>query len=227
MEKIKAFCNRCNTITNHSIKYSHQKEDIAEIDNNGTKEKHFIGSFSYQIIECKGCESITYKSIDFFNQFMEIDKNGMPKILNTKIFETYYPERLENSIVEKRIIGLPLMLRKAYQEVIQCYNFDLRILASAGLRAIIEGICNHYSIKGTLRERIDELGSIGLISNELAKSLHSHRFLGNYALHRLDIPEQKELKQAIELIEFTLETLFGIPEKHKELSSLITKRTAK
>lgn len=227
--KFKAFCNRCNTITNHSIKAEHKIVDTTDIENEGVIEQHYLGTYSYQIIECNGCESISFRIIDFLTNFMDIDEaSGEWKISNDKTFETFYPERMENSMVEKRIVGIPILLRKAYQEVLQCYNYDLKILCAAGLRALIEGICNHYKISGPeFKDRIDTLGSNGLISQSLATSLHTHRFLGNFAMHQLSIAEKDELKVAIELIEITMETLFGVPVKHKALEKKITDRVSK
>jgi hypothetical protein len=229
IKKIKAFCNRCNGQTNHTVKAEYIVDDTAEIENGGVIESHFLGSYTYQIIECNGCEAISYRNIDFLNNFMYIDDfTGKYEFSNGKSFETYFPERLENSILEKRIVGMPNLLRRAYQEVIQCYQSDLRILCSAGLRAMIEGICNHYKIVGNnLKERIDALGKSGLISAELSNSLHAHRFLGNNAMHQLSFAEKDELKDAIELIEITIETLFGVPERNKELSKKITERVSR
>ena len=179
IKKLKAFCNRCNVLTNHIVKAEHNIDESAEINIDGIIESHYMGSFSYQIIECNGCDSITYRSIDFFPDFLDMDEStGKWTVSNGKTFENYFPERLENSMVEKRIIGIPNLLKRAYQEVLQCYNSDLRILCSAGLRAMIEGICNYYQINGqTLKDRIDALGKNGLISTELSKSLHAHRFI--------------------------------------------------
>lgn len=229
IKKFKAFCNRCNGLTNHIVKAEHNIDESAEIDNDGVIESHYLGSFSYQIIECNGCDSITYRSIDFFPDFLDMDEStGNWTVSNGKTFETYFPERLENSMIEKRIVGIPNLLKRAYQEVLLCYNSDLRILCSAGLRAMIEGICNHHQINGqTLKDRIDALGKNGLISTELSKSLHAHRFIGNNALHQLSFAEKNELKDAIELIEITMENLFGVPDRHKELSKKITDRVSK
>jgi hypothetical protein len=229
IKKFKAFCNRCNGLTNHIVKAEHNIDESAEIDNDGVIESHYLGSFSYQIIECNGCDSITYRSIDFFPDFLDMDEStGNWTVSNGKTFETYFPDRLENSMIEKRIVGIPNLLKRAYQEVLQCYNSDLRILCSAGLRAMIEGICNHHQINGpTLKDRIDALGKNGLISTELSKSLQAHRFIGNKALHQLSFAEKNELKDAIELIEITMENLFGVPDRHKELSKKITDRVSK
>lgn len=224
--KSKAFCNRCNVATNHTVKAEYKIDDTAEVENDGIIESHYLGTYFYQIIECNGCDAISYRSIDYLHNVMDIDEaSGEWVNSRGKTFESFFPERLKDAMVEKRIVGIPNLLRKAYQEVLQCYNADLRILCAAGLRAMIEGICNHYKIGGqSLKDRIDALGKNGLISSELSKALHTHRFLGNFAMHQLLFAEKDELKDAIELIEIAVETLFGVPERNRVLSKKITDR---
>jgi hypothetical protein len=41
------------------------------------------------------------------------------------------------------------------------------------------------------------------------------------------MPEKEELKNAIELLELALETLYGVPERHKILTELIKNRKLK
>jgi hypothetical protein len=41
------------------------------------------------------------------------------------------------------------------------------------------------------------------------------------------LQRKNELKDAIELIEITMENLFGVPDRHKELSKKITDRVSK
>ena len=227
--KFKAFCNRCNTKTNHSVITEHNYNDIEETKNDGVIQSHLIGSFSFQIIECNGCDIISYRSLVYLSNFLDVNETtGQLKVSKGKTFETFYPERIENLIIEKRIVGIPIVIRKAYKEVLECFNNDLRILCSAGLRAMIEGICNHFKIRSKdLKGKIDTLGANGLIGKELANSLQSHRLLGNNALHELWIAERDELKVAIELMEITMETLFGVPERHKELTKKISTRLTK
>jgi hypothetical protein len=228
-DKLKVFCNRCNTTTNHILKCEHKVDDIAEIDNDGIDETHLVGSYFYQIIECSGCETITYKNVELFTSFMEVDETTKNiKFTDNKTFETFFPERMKDLLTEKKISGLPSLLRKAYREVIDSYNYDLRILCAGGLRAIVEGICSHYSIGATyLKDRIEGLSQNGLISKELGESLIIHKLLGDFALHRLVVPDKQELESAIHLIELTLETLFGVPDHHNKLKELITKRISK
>lgn len=227
--KIKVFCNRCNTETNHSIKCEHNIEDTVEVQYDGNLENLHFGTYTYQIIECNGCESISFRISDNIPNYFEIDeKTGKPIFSINKPLITIYPERLNNSLPEKKIIGLPLLLKKAYREVIDGYNYDQRILCAAGLRAIVEGICTNHNINGRyLKDKINSLAENGLISKELSESLKVHKLLGDSALHRLDIPEKYELESAIHLIELTLETLYSVPIHHKDLKSLVVKRISK
>jgi hypothetical protein len=224
-EKLKVFCNQCNTNTNHTIKCEHKVNDIVKIELDGEFEEHFIGTYLYQIIECNGCETISYRSVDSFNDFVDFDtEKGLIKN-GTKTFQTVYPERLTDALIEKKIVGIPILLRKTYSEVIDSYNFNHLILCAAGLRAIVEGICTHYGFEGQyLKDKINQLGDNGFISKDLSESLNLHKNLGNHALHRLIMPEKSELKSAIHLLELTLETLFGVPDRHQKLKNAIKKR---
>jgi len=224
IDKFKAFCNHCNTTTNHHVKLEHKIDDV--VDDEETSMQHYIGSYRYQIIECNGCETISYRSVDYFPTFAELNETGKIVISGSKTFETFYPERIKDQLGEKKVINLPTIIRKAYREVIDAYNFDQSILCAAGLRAIVEGICAHFNIGGkNLGEKTQGLSS--LIGSELSEALKIHKSLGNYALHRLDVPDKIELQEAIHLIEHTLETLFEIPIRSKKLNENFTTRVTK
>lgn len=227
--KTRIQCNRCNQVTNHEVVYEYKKPEIIEIEaKTGLKEQHHLGTYSYLIVECLGCDSVSYLTRDDIRSFMEQDESGKFNIAQNKVFEKIYPERAGNFIAAKKIIGVPVMIFKAYQEVIDCYNNELRILCAGGLRVIIEGVCNHFGIKGnTFGDRIDELSQSKLLSSKTAKALHIHRFVGNFALHRLEMPEKDELKTAIEIVEHTLVELFELPIKENNLSKMITARVGK
>lgn len=221
-DKFKAFCNHCNTITNHHVKLEHKIDDVVD----DQEIQHYLGTYKYQIIECNGCETISYRSVDYFPTFGELNKEGKIVISNSKTFETFYPERIKDQLAERKIVNLPTIIRKAYREVIDAYNFDQNILCAAGLRAIVEGICAHYKINSkTLGEKIDLLNP--LIGKELSEALKIHKSLGNYALHRLDIPEKVELEEAIHLVEHSLETLFEIPIRSQKLRESLNTRITK
>jgi hypothetical protein len=92
----------------------------------------------------------------------------------------------------------------------------------------IEGVCKYLSIGGkTLSDKLKNLEQNGFLNKELAQALENHKFLGNEALHRMETPGKEELKVAIELLELTFESIFGIPERRKVLNDEISKRISK
>lgn len=225
--KIKAFCNWCKNATNHTVKAQHNVTDIAEYENEGITHSQLMGITSFQIIECNGCESVSYRTVDDSHaQTLTINQGTREfEIIAPQTFETYYPERLRDWLVEDKIVGIPQLIRKAYREVIDCYNYDLTIMCSAGLRAVVESVCRHFRADGrTLQAQIDSLKANNRISSDLAEALHAHRWLGNEAVHNLFVLDKAEIKTAIELLEITLKTLFSVPSRRIDLADKMTKR---
>lgn len=99
--------------------------------------------------ECMGCETITFikeyddSSMHFFhpeeNELIEIDDIQIfpPKPLTTK----------DGHYEIKSFQHLPELLATLYKQVVANYELKYYLLAAAGLRMIIEGICNERSIK--------------------------------------------------------------------------------
>ena len=222
---LKIFCNWCSIDTNHVIIKEHKINQFHTNKKDG--KKSLLVTYSYQIIQCAGCDSISFRSLTFAPKSLERNSDGELVIIDNRSIEEIYPERRNNLMHEKKIFGIPFLIRKAYKEVVENYNLGNYILCSAGLRAIVEGICNHFSIKPKyLKDRIEDLSKVGLISNELAESLKIHKFLGDKALHTLEIADSEELKASIQLLELTLETVFEAPTRHKKLREVLTKRVA-
>lgn len=132
-----------------------------------------------------------------------------------------------------------------YEQLVDCFNRGSRILCAAGLRALVEGICAAQNIVdgpvqvsakggGTRWERkknleglIEGLKEKGLVTAAHALMLHEHRYLGNAAVHELDEPTSEELRLAIEIVEHTLDQLYGLSEKANRLRRATAKRKNK
>ena len=128
----------------------------------------------YRLWVCAGCEHATLE-VCYTNTGM-VEENGM---YNTNT--TYFPKRTEYNVAGKRFDQLPEKLDKMYRESIMAFNDGLNVLCAAGLRAVVEGICEDKGVQGkTLEKRIDALVSI--LPENIVASLHSFRFIGNTAL---------------------------------------------
>jgi hypothetical protein len=196
--------------------------DDEEIENG----RYSISWFDdYQIIMCRGCDTISFRQISWFSEDWNPYHNG----------ETYYqyPERkLKKSLEIQR---LPSEVDSLYHEVIDAYNVGAYTLAAGGLRALIEAVCSTKGIKKgnvpneksdgsiefkrktNLEGKIFGLQESGYISIKQIDVLHELRFLGNVALHEIKKPAQDQIEVAFKIIESLLENIFGMEHKSKML----------
>ncbi len=142
------------------------------------------------------------------------------------VFE-YFPERSENSLVPKPYSKLKPALAAIYKEAITCYNGKAPILCAAGLRALLEGICQDKRIKGkNLKARIEGLQT-RLPNKNIIRNLHHFRFMGNDAVHELAAPKSNELALAIGVIEDLLSFFYELDYKASQLREMRRKKKAK
>ena len=164
---------------------------------------------TWEIIQCVGCELAS------FRELLSTSEEWEPT-------ETRYPEADKDRLAVKSFRQAPDNIKRIYNESIRSFNIGNFILCAVGLRAVIEGICkdtmrNCEDAKKNLKEKIDALHEQGILSKKHAEILHEFRFIGNEAVHELSAPPKDDLKAAIEIVEHTLEYLYGLPEKGDRL----------
>ena len=213
-ETIRTRCNKCEKEMNHQILMDYCKRGTVVLDSDYDfryGKIDYTGNFSndYQIIKCSGCDTISYRSYIYFSEYQnDIDDDGTR--------EERYPTLLRRT--EKELKHMPSSLIQIYEEVIMTYNNNCFILCAAGIRALLEGICNNKGITANvLRIKILNLREQGFISPQHENILHKLRFLGNDALHDLQTPTQKEVDSALDIIEHIIESLYEILGKAKNL----------
>jgi hypothetical protein len=228
---VSVYCIECKRSTRHLVTVS--------LDKTGSESDSREGwsvdwSDRYQVIECQGCETVSFRHQNWFSEAQGFDDDGTT--------ERLYPIRNKDAINAKPYHNVPSNLRRIYTELIDCFNNDSPTLCAAGLRALVEGICAQQGIvdgpveipakgggtqivrKENLEGRISGLQENGLLTQPSAQTLHEHRYLGNSAVHELARPAANELKLAIEIVEHVLEQLYELPEKAAELRHAIARR---
>jgi hypothetical protein len=198
MQKTKIiYCNRCKEQTNHVLLGSHCR----------TYHYDYSTEVTYSFWICAGCDSATLEAAWISSVMSEEEYADY-------IF--YYPPRAIQDLIRKVFKQLPKPLTLLYEEVIKAFNHQLHLLCAAGLRALIEGICQDKQIKGaTLEKKINGLESI--LPKNIVEHLHGFRFLGNKAMHELDLPQRDNLKIAIEVSEDLLNFLYELDYKASQL----------
>jgi hypothetical protein len=160
------------------------------------------------IIKCCGCDSIS-----FYNKYIDIeagmyDIDGEWQSVET---EKQYPEINENIVEIKDFHLVPSIVSQIYKETIASIKSKSYIIAGAGMRAIIEAVCNDKDINGRdLKTRIGKMVSMGIISKDDGKKLHGIRFLGNDAVHDIKPATPDELHMALRIVTHLLETVYTL-----------------
>lgn len=241
-EIIWELCPKCKRRNKHEIIEAVTRETVDHENNEFDVISESYGNSYretsiFQIIECRGCGTISYKQFK-----ISTTNDGGP----IKSDEKLYPMRDITSIDFKDFgPKIPEKIKVLYREVILSFNNKLGVLCAAGIRAIIEGICNEKNIEGgninrkdkgtglpktdpegnlkleyskNLDGKIEGLSEKGYITKNYASTLHDLRFLGNKAVHQLDKPNDEFLKLAIDIVEHTLSSIYEIEIKAQKLA---------
>lgn len=233
-EIIKAICIKCVRETRHQVVTSFAKKGKEHCGGGYTIE--WIDA--YQVIQCQGCSELTFrKESSNSEDYIQVDDEEY----EYDVHVTLYPSRTIFMRPAKDFNEVPIPLRTLYAQIIDAYNNDSFILATAGMRALVEGMCSQLKIidgpvigdnqqverKKDLRGKIFGLHEKGYLTKGGANFLHEHRFMGNDAIHQLRKPSREELTIALDILEHCLDEVFVIPAKANELAQSRKKRNAK
>ena len=206
-------CRSCHGLTKHEMLFKHDVE---------TTPWDYHEKTSWQVLRCLGCESIRFRT---WNEDYELsikeDHEGNPIYLTT---ESLYPRSLPSHKPLQNLRFVPELIRNAYNQSVTALGEQANILASIGLRACVEAVCNHLKISGSsLDKRIDSLFKAGHVSNTDKRRLHAIRFLGNDAAHEIKEPEERDLLIALDIVDHLLNSVFILERRARRLESVVEK----
>jgi hypothetical protein len=203
---ILAICGECGRRTEHKILTA-----VTSVD--GTPDDSIQFRDEYLTIQCRGCKTVSFCRESINSD--DTDDEGQP-ITTMKLF----PGRIAGRPPLEDLYHLPGGLRMIYEETRSTLMDSLPILSGIGIRAIVETVCNDQKATGrNLVAKIEDLVKLNLISKQEAGILHSLRFMGNEAAHKVKIHSGKDLNLAFDIVEHLLKTVYLLPEQAKELPS--------
>ncbi|WP_082877441.1 DUF4145 domain-containing protein [Comamonas thiooxydans] len=209
--KTKSHCRHCGQDTNHSILSEH----------NESSRDEYAYTRTYQIIECLGCETKSFRDIleetEHAYQIAE-DEWEVPTSI------TIYPRFIKNHRSINGEYYIPSLVGEIYREVLLALKEEALVLAGLGLRGTVEAVCNDLNIDGrNLEVRISKLASAGYISRKDAERLHGIRFMGNDAAHEIKKPDQTQISVALKIVEHLLSSVYILEEEVQgKIDTLIT-----
>jgi hypothetical protein len=201
-------CLSCAGYTNHVV--------LTSITNLWNDEGPDISGRSiYEIVECKGCNRISFRNSSTNSEDYDYSSDGEMIPCET---ETLYPNRLASRKEINDLFDLPDNIRKIYKETHSVLSMQLNTLSGAGIRMLIEAVCDEKETKGNnLMEKINDLVEKCILTKDGADILHDTRLLGNRSVHELATPKPEELDVAIKIVENLLNNVYIIPNKAKIL----------
>jgi len=142
---------------------------------------------TWQTLRCLGCLTLSFSHInEDFDNVEEDEKGNVRHAVNVRV----YPGVVSNHRGLQGAYYLPELIQKVYSQTVKALSERATVLASIGLRACIEAVCNDLKLSGAnLEKRIDSLYKAGHVSNGDRKRLHAIRFLGNDAVHEIKEPK--------------------------------------
>ncbi len=219
------WCNSCNTETWH-VQLSHHSASKIIYDDievrPGETERMVVSQYDedWGVLQCLGCDNITIK------------KKTHDQITGDNYWR-YYPERPKTGREEKFFLKIPRHLSQIYTEVVKAYNQNLLVLCAGGIRALLEGLCVDKKItKGTtssgqIRENLEGKinGLQDIVPANIVKNLHGLRFLGNKALHELEVPNKRDLELALTVIEDILNVVYDLDYRAGSLHKSVKRKS--
>lgn len=204
-EKLKVVCRECCRETIHIIAASYMESGSEDVGGGHSVD----WTCENQVIQCLGCESVSFRVVSTCSEDYHVDEDGMEYIETIK----YYPGRAE------RLKGintclLPAMVQPIYEETVLAIENEQNVLAGIGVRALIETICKDQEAEGKdLYHKINSLKDKSILTSEGAETLHKLRILGNSAAHEVKAHNKEQLFLALQIIDHMLDGTYIIPHQ--------------
>lgn len=213
MEKIKSYCPQCKFKTNHTKLYEAKEGCDDSNDYTLSWYKKFI------TLKCNGCDNIQFKT-EYGDENMFDYFRGREHYYTE---DFYYPSFIEGRQIIDFHEMIPDKIQNVYVETYEAIKIRAYLLAGVGLRAIIEAVVLEQNIKGrNLEEKIENLLIDKFITVKDANLLHSIRFLGNDAVHEMEVPSKNKIYIALNIVEQLMINLYTIDVGAKQnLDTLI------
>jgi len=200
-------CVACQNETRHHVLLSLKRS---------TEDGDWWRVETYQIIQCRGCGSPTFRYERTDPDSQQTDGETGESFSASEV--SLYPYRdTKPELAKARFF--PLGVQTVYREVLLAIGAHIPVLAAVGLRTLVEAACRDLGAAGNLKSMIEGLATKGILRAEEAEILHLLRDAGNASAHEARAFTQGELLNALTMVEHILTTVYLLPHHRRELPS--------
>lgn len=137
--RIRTHCNECSGLTNHQTLFS-KSVVVDRIDVDSKKFKLTKCEEEYCVVECLGCNSLSFLIISTF-EGKESKVENLPDS-----YDSY--NSLLGSLADEDVVQLPKVIHDLYTEVEEAIDNYSLVLAGIGLRTLVEAVCIYQIFQG-------------------------------------------------------------------------------
>ncbi|TMH66909.1 MAG: DUF4145 domain-containing protein [Betaproteobacteria bacterium] len=206
---LKVVCPECRKPTRHIVLKSVDLSGSERMD----KFNDYDWSDHFQIIQCQGCEAVSFRQISSNTEDFEMNDDDELEYVER---EALYPPRIAGRAELGDADFLPFHVHRIYRETVNALANAQPILCGIGIGALIEAVCDEQQATGaTLKDKIDALVKLQILSLRDAEFLHKLRFLRNQAAHKAKPHKQSQLVLAMDIIERLLQGVYILEARAK------------
>ncbi len=212
MNRVRIYCNSCGTETWHALAVE-------------TRVTRYASLWGYEqlieaaILHCRGCDDFSFRSITHPFEFQ--DEKDKPE-------EQLFPDRSFKKR-RRKFLPMPVHITRLYQETVTAHDVKLTLLATTGLRSLIEAVVVDKIEKAkygrTLESKITAL--TGIFDNGIIAVLQEFREMGNKAVHAQVESDHLDIHRALNVVEGLLEYFYGIADSADTFQKWRTKPKVK
>ena len=189
-------------------------------DNDGD----FDCSISYYVLQCSGCDTISFLENYSDTEMYDYSHDGEMKYYNR---ETIYPPRIARKLPQwlGNLRFIEDELYDVLQEIYVALQNDLPVLATQGTRTALEiAMTKKVGDKDTFLDKVNAFIEAGFMQKDLKQPLLDALNAGSASAHRGYKPNNREISEIFDLVEGIIHAVFIIPQKAKSVEAKTPKR---
>lgn len=213
-EKIElSYCRRCGGDRHHTV--------IAEKDRHWSHERAVIdGGDTWSILECRGCENITFVHTYWCSEDWEIgDDDDQVPIVRRVLYPPSPPRPMPEWASELwlSLTSGDLWVVKLHGDIYAALGTGAFSLAAMGTRAIVDFVVTSKAGDvGGFAKKLETMRANSLITEEEAQILNAAFDTGSAAAHRGYSPTREDVDLLLDITETLLRQLYIEPMRQSQ-----------
>lgn len=203
-ERRRLHCNECERSTIHTLEAQCRGRWSAD-------DGYISGGGEFSTFRCGACDAVCYETSAWNSEHYYHDDEGN---IHPDVEYIQYPTPVSRDFSFNKEYT-PRKLNALLDDTLHAFGGESHILATIGLRMVIEFIVKDASCTGrTLEKKIDDLLVKGVVDTDQHGLLQKIRKKGNASAHEAAPMSQPQLIAGMHVVGLLLERLYNGPGRH-------------